>query len=126
MPPSPLAYLTLSGGGGGNNATTNYDNSARHAFNGLLETARDHYENKLLRIAGCLAEKVRPVACSLLSTLCRHCLITPLLPSGKVSWKRFFFFMLRPGLAPVFVLNGLKRFGILKNRFEPIVMPSLR
>lgn len=35
-----------------------YDNSARQAFHSLLETARDHYENKLLRVAGCLAEKV--------------------------------------------------------------------
>ena len=36
----------------------NYDNSARQAFHGLMDTASDHYENKLLRIAGCLAEKV--------------------------------------------------------------------
>ena len=44
--------------GGGNNNNVSYDNSARQAFHGLLDTAREHYEAKLLRIAGCLADKV--------------------------------------------------------------------
>ena len=39
-------------------AANSYDSSARQAFHSLLETAREHYENKLLRVAGCLAEKV--------------------------------------------------------------------
>lgn len=39
-------------------SSNSYDSSARQAFHSLLETAREHYENKLLRIAGCLAEKV--------------------------------------------------------------------
>ena len=50
-PQSPSAYLMQSG-------AANYDNSARQAFYALLDTASEHYENKLLRIAGCLAEKV--------------------------------------------------------------------
>jgi hypothetical protein len=39
-------------------STSCYESSARLAFQGLLETAREHYETKLLRICGCLAEKV--------------------------------------------------------------------
>ena len=35
-----------------------YESSARQAFSALLDTVREHYENKLLRIAGCLADKV--------------------------------------------------------------------
>jgi len=40
-------------------STSCYESSARLAFQGLLETAREHYETKLLRICGCLAEKVK-------------------------------------------------------------------
>lgn len=49
--PSP-SYLPIAG-------TSNYESSARLAFHGLLETAREHFDNKLLRVAGCTAEKVR-------------------------------------------------------------------
>ena len=49
------SYLTIAGSG---QSYSSYDNGARQAFHGLLETVKDHYENKLLRIAGCLAEKV--------------------------------------------------------------------
>ncbi len=55
-------YLMIAGGAmpviSGCVGVNSYDNSARQAFHSLLETARDHYENKLLRVAGCLAEKV--------------------------------------------------------------------
>lgn len=55
-------YLMIAGGAmpniSGCVGINSYDNSARQAFHNLLETARDHYENKLLRVAGCLAEKV--------------------------------------------------------------------
>ncbi|XP_046644762.1 BAI1-associated protein 3-like isoform X1 [Daphnia pulicaria] len=56
-------YLMIAGGAmpviSGCVGVNSYDNSARQAFHSLLETARDHYENKLLRVAGCLAEKMR-------------------------------------------------------------------
>ncbi|XP_032788446.2 BAI1-associated protein 3 isoform X1 [Daphnia magna] len=56
-------YLMIAGGAmpniSGCVGINSYDNSARQAFHNLLETARDHYENKLLRVAGCLAEKMR-------------------------------------------------------------------
>lgn len=48
----------LPSGGPLNNSSSTYDNSARQAFHALLDTVREHYEMKLLRIAGCLAEKV--------------------------------------------------------------------
>lgn len=48
----------LPSGGPLNNSNSTYDNSARQAFHALLDTVREHYEMKLLRIAGCLAEKV--------------------------------------------------------------------
>ena len=48
----------LTSGGPLNNSSSTYDNSARQAFHALLDTVREHYEMKLLRIAGCLAEKV--------------------------------------------------------------------
>lgn len=47
-------HLLASGGP----TNSSYDNSARQAFHGLLDTVREHYETKLLRMAGCLAEKV--------------------------------------------------------------------
>lgn len=53
------SYLTIAANSAASGSGYNsYDNGARQAFHGLLETVKDHYENKLLRIAGCLAEKV--------------------------------------------------------------------
>lgn len=70
------SYLMISGCGATNigsgsavSAGNSYDNCARQTFHSLLETAREHYENKLLRVAGCLAEKVLTPATFRLLTL---------------------------------------------------------
>ena len=55
-----LSHLTATSAACSSNAVGGncYENSARQAFSALLDTVREHYENKLLRIAGCLADKV--------------------------------------------------------------------
>ena len=60
--------------------SSSYDSRARLAFQTLLETVREHFEAKLLRICGCMAEKV-PLCSSTCFIIDLCWLISKYLPS---------------------------------------------